>query len=164
MKNRSIQLAIMLLYIALISCNDEGGAIELDPVNEELKMVNANVVLDGIELLTIPITDFTSSIIETEFSYTTSEGSKSGTWEINDSKNLLIVEFDEQMFEFPLISSEATEFVFIAQQVNLNNSLNEKESNTLLMVNQLLQENGSSWQEKSSSAQLLEINFTIRIQ
>lgn len=154
----------MLFSIALIGCNDEGGAIEPDPVKEKLNLVKVNAVLDGVDLLTIPITGFTSSIVETGFLYTTGDGSKPGTWQINEDKNLLIVEFESVMQEFTLISNEPSEMMFLAQQINLNNSLNKNESNTLLMVNQILQENGSSWKEKASSAQLLEINFTIKIQ
>jgi len=144
--------------LALVSCGNDDEPM----LRTSLELTELIVELDGNEVQNIIIRDFQMTFHGSDFTYTTDQGQKSGTWEISEDETVLNISYDTESFSFPLISNSEEEITFIVITIDLSKAdLTLEEQQIVLLVNQELAKSGSSWNAVSNAAQRLDILFTL---
>ena len=149
-----------LIFLAIVLIDGCGN--DESTVKTSMKLTDLKAIVDGVEIVSIPVNDSEASLDGAVFTYTSNFLLQTGTWNLSNDSKYVSVEYESEIFEFPVISSSTDELLFIAKTLDLSSETNLEDKNLVLLLNQKLVSVGSSWDEVVSAGGNLDIVFIIK--
>lgn len=156
------RLSLAFLFLVTLVIAGCFGGDDEEEIGPEWRFDKVTFLLDGSELLVMEVPNIEIRMTDSTYSYFRNSASFSGQWGINEDQTIISGAFEDQFFEYILISRSAREIVFQASLLDLTQDITtDAERLTLQLLSQQLIAAGQSPDESLNQGQSLAVYYTL---